>query len=72
MSLNWKGIDTKIEIGFVLLCYTIGMGSILFGSLSGSDYGYYFIIIGVLSLVLVILHTAKRVAKYNENMMKQG
>lgn len=61
--LNWKNIDTKLEIGFIFLCYTVGMGSILFGSLSGSDYGYHFIIIGVLALVLVIFHTARRAAQ---------
>lgn len=69
MSLNWKNIDTKLEIVFVFLCYTVGMGSILFGSLSGNDYGYYFIIIGVLALVLVILHIARRMAQYNENVV---
>lgn len=72
MSLNWKNIDTKLEIVFVFLCYTVGMGSILFGSLSGNDYGYYFIIIGVLALVLVIIHTARRVAQYNENVVTKG
>ena len=70
MSLNWKNIDTKLEIVFVFLCYTVGMGSILFGSLSGNDYGYYFIIIGILALVLVIIHTARRAAQYNENIVK--
>lgn len=68
MSLNWKYIETKLEIGFVFLCYTIGMGSILFGALSGSEYGYHFIIIGVLALILVIIHTFRRSAKYNENV----
>lgn len=72
MSLNWKGVETKLEIVFVLLCYAIGMGSILFGSLSGGKYGYYFIIIGILALALVIIHTGRKVARYNENMMKQG
>lgn len=55
-----------IEIVFVFLCYTVGIGSILFGSLSGSNYGYHFIVIGILALALVIIHTAKRAAQYNE------
>ena len=72
MSPNWKYIETKLEIGFVFLCYAIGMGSILFGSLSGSKYGYHFIIIGVLALILVIIHTSRRAAKYNENIVTKG
>ena len=66
---KFKGIEI-IEIILVFLCYTVGIGSILFGSLSGSDYGYYFIIIGVLALVLVIVHTARRAVIYNENVVK--
>ncbi len=69
MQQNWKNVEKKLEIGFIFLCYTVGMGSILFGSLSGSDYGYHFIIIGVLALALVIIHTARRMAQYNENAM---
>lgn len=68
MSLNWKYIETKLEIGFVFLCYAIGMGSILFGALSGNKYGYHFIVIGALALILVIIHTSRRAAKYNENV----
>ncbi len=70
MSLNRKYIETKLEIGFVFLCYVVGMGSILFGSLSGNKYGYHFIIIGALALILVILHTGRRAAQYNENIVK--
>ena len=58
---------TNIEIGFIFMCYVVGIGSILFGSLSGNNYGFYFIIIGILALVLVIIHTARRAAQYNEN-----
>lgn len=60
---------TNIEIGFIFICYIVGIGSILFGSLSGNNYGFYFIIIGVLGLVLVILHTARRTVQYNEKLM---
>ena len=67
MSLNRKNVETKLEIGFVFICYAVGMGSILFGSLSGSDYGYHFIIIGILALILAIFHTSRRAAQYNEN-----
>lgn len=64
MFMNWKSIYTKLELGFIFLCYTVGLGSILFGSLSGSSYGYHFIIMGLLALILVILHTTKRSAQY--------
>jgi hypothetical protein len=38
--MNWKNIEKNIcerlEKGLIFLCYSIGMGSILFGSLSGT------------------------------------
>lgn len=56
----------NIEIGLICLCYTIGIGSILFGSLSGNKYGYYFVVTGFLALILVIVHTSRKVAGYTE------
>lgn len=72
MSLNWKNIVEKLETGLIFLCYSIGIGSILFGSLSGTNYKYHFIIIGILALVLVIIHTARRDAQYTENTGNNG
>lgn len=60
---------TKLEAIFLHLCYIVGIGSILFGALSGNQYGYYFIIIGALALVLMIAHSCRRAAQLNENAM---
>lgn len=70
-TMNWKNIDKKLEKGLIFLCYVVGIGSILFGSLSGTNYRYHFIIIGVLALVLVSVHATRRAAQYNENMKIQ-
>ena len=59
MSLNWKNIDRRLETGLIFLCCIVGIGSILFGSLSGSNYGYHFIVIGILALILVLIHKGK-------------
>ena len=67
MPLNWKNIDRRLETGLIFLCYTLGIGSILFGSLSGSNYGYHFIVIGILALILVLIQTARRMVQYIEN-----
>lgn len=64
--VNWKNVDEILEMILIFLCYAIGIGSILFGSLSGTDYSYHFIIIGVLALILVIIHTSRRAARYCE------
>ena len=65
--INLNNIDEMLEKGLIFICYVIGIGSILFGSLSGTNYGYHFIIIGILALVLVIIHTVRRTFQYTEN-----
>ena len=67
-TMNWKNIVERLEKGLIFLCSTVGIGSILFGSLSGTNYGYHFIIIGILALVLVIIHTARRAVQYTEEI----
>lgn len=63
MIINRKNVET----GFVCLCYIIGIGSILFGSLSGNEYGDYFVTVGVLALILFVIHASRRRAEYKEN-----
>lgn len=58
--VNWKNIDEILELVLIFLCYAVGIGSILFGSLSVTNYSYHFIIIGMLALILVIIHTYRR------------
>lgn len=65
MSINWRNWKAlinmnNIEIVFICLCYFAGMGAILFGALSGNEYGIYFVVIGGLTLTLVVYHAANR------------
>lgn len=60
---------TRSEAIHMYLCYIIGMGLILFGALSGNHYGYLFVIIGALALVLMIIRAIRKEAQYNENIM---
>jgi hypothetical protein len=56
-----------LEVILLYLCYIAGMGLILFGALSGNHYGYFFVIIGALLLVIMIIHSCRREAQLNEN-----
>lgn len=55
MSISWKNIDAVL----VTICYCVGIGSILFGSLSGNSYGNYFVVAGILSLILACIHSIR-------------
>lgn len=66
---DWKNWKNNIEIVFICLCYFAGMGAILFGSLSGNEYGYYFVAIGGLAIALVVYHASRRAQRlYTENL----
>ena len=43
-------IDTKLTNKIIYLCYILGIGSILFGALSGNKYGHHFFVVGVLAI----------------------
>jgi hypothetical protein len=60
----WKNVDTIL----VSICCLVGVGSILFGSLSGDDDGYYFVVFGVLSLILAGIHSVRTAKRYKEIM----
>lgn len=47
-----------LDVLLVIICYALGIGSILFAFLSGDDVRYYFVVIGVLSLLLSLLLAA--------------
>lgn len=64
MSTSWKNIDVVL----VSICYCVGMGSILFGFLSGNDYGNYFVVAGVLSLILAGIHSVRTTVRYKEDI----
>lgn len=66
MSENSKSIDVLL----VVLCYAAGIGSILFAFLSGRDIRYYFVLTGVLSLLLAALF-AGRTLGIHKIFMKQ-
>ncbi len=69
---DWKALINmnNVEIVFVCLCYFAGMGAILFGSLSGNEYGIYFVVIGGLAISLVAYHATRRAWKLQtENLI---
>lgn len=66
MSINRK----IIEMISVPVCLSAGLGSILFGALSGNRYGYLFVAIGALVLALTIFYNARTTAIENENKNK--
>jgi len=62
--------SNMVEMTLIVLFHFVGIGSILFGALSGNRYGYYFIIVGAIVLALVIFYSIKREAQLNESAVK--
>lgn len=64
MNVNMESGKTTnmdyIESASVILCYVIGIGSIIYGLLFGNDYALTFVFIGVCALILVSIHLLRR------------
>lgn len=64
MFITWKNMDAVL----VYICYCVGIGSILFGFLSGNNYGNYFVVAGILSLILAGVHSIRTAVRYKEDI----